>query len=146
MGECAARIVRRVNKNALNLSRKLLFQSFKREQIVAEDEAVIEEVVVRDALLSVIRLVRVFEQDARLQPGPVLLPNPRQFQFLLFDMLKTGRRVGYDRSAPSAGQSAFRPSGRSSVPEAGQPATGINRWLAPGLRRSGVRRICGGLR
>ena len=30
----------------------------------------------------VIRLLQVFEHDTRLQPGPVLLPNPCQFQFL----------------------------------------------------------------
>ena len=70
--------------NTLDLAGELLFERFEGEQIVAKDEPVIEAVVVRDALLGVIRLLRVFEQDARLQPGPVLLPNPSQFQFLLF--------------------------------------------------------------
>lgn len=54
------------------------------EQIVAEDDPVVEEVVIGGTMRSVIRLRRIFEQDARVQPGPVLLPNPSQFQFLLF--------------------------------------------------------------
>jgi hypothetical protein len=76
-----ARVVWRVNEDTLNLAGELLFERFEGEQIVAEDEAVIEVVVVRDPLLGVIRILRVFEQDARLQPGPVLFPNPSQFQF-----------------------------------------------------------------
>ena len=42
----------------LVLAGELLFERFKGEQIVAKDEAVIEEVAVRDALLGVIRLLR----------------------------------------------------------------------------------------
>ena len=64
--ERTAGVVRRVNVDALDLAGELLFERFEGEQIVAEDEAVIEAVVVRDALLGVIRLLRVFEQDARL--------------------------------------------------------------------------------
>ena len=71
-----ARVVWRVNEDTLNLAGELLFERFEGEQIVAEDEAVIEVVVVRDPLLGVIRILRVFEQDARLQPGLVLFPNP----------------------------------------------------------------------
>jgi|688.fasta_scaffold741534_2 hypothetical protein len=84
MFERAAGVVRRVNEDALDLAGELLFERFEGEQIVAEDKAVIEAVCVRDALLGMIRLLRVFQEDARLQPGPVLFPNPRQFQFLPF--------------------------------------------------------------
>ena len=79
--ECAAGVVRRVNKDALDLAGKLLFQRFEGQQIVAEDETVVEQVVIRDAMRGVIRLLRVFEQDARFQPRPVLLPDPGQFEF-----------------------------------------------------------------
>ena len=91
MLERAAGVVRRVNVDALDLAGELLFERFEGEEIVAEDEAVIEEVVIRDAVLGVIRLLRVFEQDAWLQPWPVLLPNPGQFEFLLLRHIKSTR-------------------------------------------------------
>ena len=47
-------------------------------------ERMFEAVVIRDALLGVRRLLLAFEQDSRIQPGPVLFPNPIQFQFLFF--------------------------------------------------------------
>src|SRR5450759_934807 len=75
-------VVRRVNVDALDLASELLFERLEGEQIVAEDEPVIKDVVVRDASWSVIRPLRILEQNARLEPGPVLLPNPCQFQFL----------------------------------------------------------------
>jgi hypothetical protein len=84
MVECLSGIEWRIDIDALDLAGELLFERFEGEQIVAEDEAVVEAVVVRDAMLGVIRLLRVFEQDARLQPRPVLLSNPSQLQFLLF--------------------------------------------------------------
>ena len=84
MLERAASVVRRVNEDALYFAGEFLLQRFEREQIVAKDEPVIEPVIVRDAVLGVIGFLRVFEQDARLQPGPVFLPDPRQFKFLFF--------------------------------------------------------------
>ena len=39
-------------------------------------------VVFGDAVLGVVRVFGVFEEDARLQAGPVLLPNPGEFEFL----------------------------------------------------------------
>ena len=40
----AAGIVRRVNEDAFDLAGELLFESFEGEEIVAEDEAVVEQV------------------------------------------------------------------------------------------------------
>ncbi len=82
--ERAAGVVRRVNEDALNFAGEILFKGFERKQIVAKDEPVIKAVVVCNAVLGVIRLFRVFKQDARLQPWPVFFPDPRQFKFLLF--------------------------------------------------------------
>ena len=80
----AAGVVRRIDEDALDLPGELLLQRFEREKIVAEDEPVIELVVLRHPVRRVIRLCRVFEQDARLQPWPVFFPNPRQFEFRFF--------------------------------------------------------------
>src|ERR1035441_7974422 len=107
MTERAAGVVRRVDKLTLDLAGELLFERFEGEEIVAEDEAVIEEVVVRDAMPGVIRFLRVFEEDARLQPGPVFLPNPSEFEFLflrhgLFKRVAAmDATAGFLRSLPS---------------------------------------------
>ena len=66
-------------------------QRFEGEEVVSEDKTVVENVVVCDAMRSVVRLFRVFKKDARLQPWPVLLPNPRQFEFGLFIQEITSR-------------------------------------------------------
>ncbi len=65
----------------LILPGKLLFQRFECKKVVAEDETVIEQVVVGYTVRRVIGLLRVFEQDTRLKPGPVLLPDPGEFKF-----------------------------------------------------------------
>ena len=79
MRERATGVVRRVNKNTLDLAGELLLKRFEGEEIVAEDEAVAKEVVVRDAVRRVIRPLRGFEQDARLQLRTHVLANPGQF-------------------------------------------------------------------
>jgi hypothetical protein len=81
--KCTARVERRIDVNALDLSSELLLEGFERKEVVAENEAAIEKVVIGYALHRVIGLLRILKQDARLQPGPALLPNPRQFQLLL---------------------------------------------------------------
>jgi hypothetical protein len=80
----AAGIVWGINVDALDFARKFLFKRLEREQIIAQNQFVVEKVVICDTVLGVIRLLRVFQQDARLQPGPVLLPDPGQFEFLFF--------------------------------------------------------------
>ena len=47
----------------------------------AQESTVVEEVVVGNALLGVVRLLRIFEQDARLQLRPLVLANPGEFEF-----------------------------------------------------------------
>ena len=78
-----ARIIRRVYKDTLNLPGELLLKGFEGEKVIAEDEAVIKKIMVSHAVRCVIGLLRIFEQDARLQPGPVLFANPCEFEFLL---------------------------------------------------------------
>jgi hypothetical protein len=79
---CAS-VVRRVDIDALNLAGKFLFERFEGKEIVAKDETIVEDVVVGDSMRSVVRLLRIFRQNARLQLGPVLFANPGEFEFLL---------------------------------------------------------------
>ena len=43
--KCAARVVGRINEDALDLAGKLLFECLEGEQVVPEEEAVVEDVV-----------------------------------------------------------------------------------------------------
>src|SRR2546422_5375634 len=72
-------IVGWINKDALDLACEFLFKGFESEEIVPKNEAIIENVVVSHFMLGVIRLLDVFQQDARLQLRPMLLTNPGQF-------------------------------------------------------------------
>src|SRR5712691_7962299 len=83
MRESGSSIVRRVNVDALDLTGELLFERFEGEEVVAEDETIVEKIVVSHAVRSVIGLFRVLQQNARLQLGPVLFANPGEFEFLL---------------------------------------------------------------
>ena len=63
MGKGAAGIVWRINKNAFYLAAKFLFQCFQRQQVVAKDEAIIENIVIADAVFGVVGLFRIFQQN-----------------------------------------------------------------------------------
>jgi hypothetical protein len=76
-------VIRRINENALDLTSELLFERFKGKEIVTKDKTVIEKVVVSHSMWGVVGLLRVFQQNARLQLGPVLFANPGEFEFLL---------------------------------------------------------------
>src|SRR5687768_5192773 len=76
-------VERRVNVNTLYFPGKFLFERFQREEVVTINEAIIENVVISHALLGMIRLLNVFQQDPWLQLGSISFTNPRQFQFLL---------------------------------------------------------------
>ncbi len=76
MRKCCPCVVRWIDIDTLYLSRKLLFQCLEGEEIVSKDKAVVEDIVVCDSMWSVIGVLRVFKKDPRLQPWPVLLPNP----------------------------------------------------------------------
>jgi hypothetical protein len=81
MLKSTSRVVRRIDVNALHLPGELLFQRLESEQIVPADEPVVEEVPVRNPVLRVMGLVRLLQQDARLQLRPVLLADPGGFEF-----------------------------------------------------------------
>ena len=76
-----ARIVRRINKDTLHLPRKLLLQRLQRQQVVAEDQAVVEDVAFADTVGRVVAAAGVFEQNARFQARAVFLADPGQFEF-----------------------------------------------------------------
>jgi hypothetical protein len=79
----ATRVVRRINEDAFDLARQLLFKRLEGEEVVSENKPVIEQVVVGDTVLGVIRPLRILQQNPRLQPRPVLLADPGEFQFAL---------------------------------------------------------------
>ena len=79
--EGLAGIERRVDIDALDLPRELLFQCFERQQVVPKDEAVVEDIAVADAVLGVIALLGVLQENARLDARPVLLADPGEFEF-----------------------------------------------------------------
>ncbi len=79
----AARVVRRINVNAFDLPRELLFERLESKQVIPEDESVIEQVVVGDPVRRMVGLLRVFQQNPRLQLRPVLLADLSEFEFLL---------------------------------------------------------------
>ena len=81
--KCGSGVVWRIYENAFDLAGKLLFKGFEREQVVAENEALIEQVVVSHAVRRVVGPLWILKQDARLQSRPALLPNPCEFEFLL---------------------------------------------------------------
>lgn len=81
--KCLTSVVGRVDVDALHTTRKLLLQRLQRQQVVPEDQPVVKDVVLRHAMLGVIRLVRVFEQDTRLQLRALVLADPGEFEFLI---------------------------------------------------------------
>ena len=70
-----------VDVDALNFPGKLLFKSPESKQVVAEDKPVIENVVIGDSVRCVVGLLRVLQQDSRLQLRPVLFTDPGEFKF-----------------------------------------------------------------
>jgi len=55
-------------------------------EVVAENEAIIEVVVRRHPLRSVVREARVFEQDSRFEPRSDILADPGEFELVLGHM------------------------------------------------------------
>ena len=79
MRKRAAGVVRRIDEHTLHLPRKLRLQRLQRQQVVAENQPIIENVVIRHPMLSVITLRRVFQQNTRLKLRAVLLADPSKF-------------------------------------------------------------------
>ena len=84
MGEGAAGVVRRIDEHAFDLAGKLLLQRLQRQQVVAKDQPVVEQIRLRHPMPGMIRQRLILQQDARLQPRPLLLADPGQLQFLFF--------------------------------------------------------------
>src|SRR5712691_583039 len=72
-----------VNINALNLPSEFLFQRLQRQQVVPVDQYVVENVLLTHPVRRMVRLLWVFDKNSRLQPWPVVFPNPGEFEFLL---------------------------------------------------------------
>ena len=49
------------------------------QQVVTEDQSIVENIAIQYPLFGVVTLVRVFEQNARLQLRPRILANPCEF-------------------------------------------------------------------
>ena len=76
MGKGAAGIVRRIDKHALDLTGKLLLQGLQGQEVVAEDQPVVETIILRHPVLGMVRQLLILQQDTRFQPRPLLLANP----------------------------------------------------------------------
>jgi hypothetical protein len=72
----AAGIVGRVYVDTFYLAGKFLFQGFEGQEVVAEDEAVVEDVFLAGAVLGVVTSGGVFQQDAGFEAGAVFLADP----------------------------------------------------------------------
>lgn len=76
-----ASVVGRIDIDTFNLSTESLPQCFEHKQVISDDQPVIEDVVVGDPVRSMVGLLRVLQENARLQLRPVLLFNPSEFEF-----------------------------------------------------------------
>jgi hypothetical protein len=72
----AAGIIGRVYVDTFYFAGKFLFQGFEGEEVVAEDEAVVEDVFLAGAVLGVVAFGGVFQQDARFEARAVFLADP----------------------------------------------------------------------
>jgi hypothetical protein len=72
-------IVWRIDEDTLDSACVFLFKSFQSKQVVAKYQPIVEEVILRNTLGRMVRKRWVFKQNPRLQPRPILLPDPRQF-------------------------------------------------------------------
>ncbi len=86
MGEGAAGVIGRIDEDTFHLTGVLLFQRLQRQQVIPKDQLVVEDVTVSDPLSSMVRLLGIPKKDARLQPRPVLLPDPRKFKLLMLQL------------------------------------------------------------
>ena len=75
-------VKRGINVNAFNLAAKLMFQCLQGQQVVAEDQPVVEQILLCHPITRMVRQILILQQDARLQSRPILLANPGQFEFL----------------------------------------------------------------
>lgn len=94
MGEGAAGVIGRIDKDTLHPACKLGFQGLQSEQVVALNEHIVEDIPITDTLGGVVAEVRVCEEDAGLEAGAMLLADPGELELLL---LGHGNLRGYGR-------------------------------------------------
>ena len=86
--KCTSRIIRRVYKNTFNLACVILFQGTKCEQVVSVDKHITRPrfaVGQRSGFNLAIGESRIFDKYAWFDGRTlVILPYPRQFQFIWF--------------------------------------------------------------
>ena len=82
--KCTSCVVWRTDVNTLQLPGVFLFERLEAKQIVPPDEHVVENILLRDPVRRMMRVLRHLQQNTRLQPRPVLLANPGEFEFLFF--------------------------------------------------------------
>ena len=78
--ERATSVVWRIDIDTLDFPGELLLKGLQCEQVVSEDQPIVENVRLRNALLGVVGLVNVFQENPRLQLRAVLFADPRQFE------------------------------------------------------------------
>jgi hypothetical protein len=61
LGERDPSVVWRINVDALNLSGKLLFQGLQREQVVSEDQTVVKDILLTEAVCCMIGKISVLQ-------------------------------------------------------------------------------------
>jgi hypothetical protein len=76
MLESTAGVVGRINVDTLYLAGKFLFQGFEGEEVIAEDEAIVEDVVLAGAVWGVVAFSRVFQQDAGFEARAGFFADP----------------------------------------------------------------------
>ena len=53
-----------------------LLESLEGEQIIAENQAIVENILIRRAVRGMVGFLRVLNKDSRLKFWPVLFPDP----------------------------------------------------------------------
>jgi hypothetical protein len=71
-----AGIVGRVYVDTFYFVGKFLLQGFEGEEVIAENEAVVEDVFFAGAVWSMVVFGGVFQQDTRFEAGAVFLADP----------------------------------------------------------------------
>ena len=73
-----AGIVRGVDVDALYAAGIILLEGFEGEEVVAMNEHIVEDIVIRHSFIRMIAFFGIFDKNPRLQLRPLLLPHPHQ--------------------------------------------------------------------
>src|SRR5713101_2326360 len=75
------RVEGRININTLYLAIEFLLQRLECQQVVPVDQYIVENIILTHPMRRMVRLLWVFDENPRLQPWPVVFPNPGEFEF-----------------------------------------------------------------